>query len=86
MDRIPPRFLSHSIMAQSVTFAWDEAYIAKRGGYDKISKLIAIKEGQADRETKVKGFIARFTSAAARNCSTALTNAASAKRTRSASA
>lgn len=44
----------------SLVFSWDTAYIAKRGGYDKISKLIWIKEGDRQRESKIKGFIAPF--------------------------
>jgi CRISPR-associated endoribonuclease Cas6 len=38
----------------------DEEYIAKRGGYDKVSKLITIKEG-TEEETKVKGMMCPLT-------------------------
>jgi CRISPR-associated endoribonuclease Cas6 len=40
-------------------FTLDKGYIDRRGGYDRITKLIAIKEGQ-EEETQVKCFVAPF--------------------------
>lgn len=39
----------------------DEQYIQRKGGYDKISKLITIKEGDELEQTRVKSFICPFT-------------------------
>lgn len=39
---------------------FDEAYIAKRGGPSKITKLVTIKKGLPD-ETKVRGFVCPLT-------------------------
>ena len=44
----------------NLTFEVDREYIERRGGPDKVSKLITIREGFADA-TKVKCFIAPFT-------------------------
>jgi len=41
-------------------FEMDADYVKRRGGYEKLTKLITIKEGEAD-ETRVKGFDAVFT-------------------------
>lgn len=38
----------------------DDVYIEKRGGYEKVSKLVVIKEGAPD-ETKVKGIMCPLT-------------------------
>jgi len=40
-------------------FSLDEDYIQRKGGYNKISKLITIKEGDT-AETQIKSFIAPF--------------------------
>jgi len=42
-----------------LTFSLDEDYIQRKGGYDRISKLITIKEGE-EAETQIKCFIAPF--------------------------
>jgi CRISPR-associated endoribonuclease Cas6 len=44
---------------EQLTFSLDENYIQRKGGYDKISKLITIKEGE-EQETQIKCFIAPF--------------------------
>lgn len=46
---------------KQLEFEFDRSYIQQRGGYERISKLIWIKEGDQVRETKIKSFIAPFT-------------------------
>ncbi|NOZ60495.1 MAG: CRISPR-associated endoribonuclease Cas6 [Calditrichaeota bacterium] len=43
----------------SLTFALDEHYLRRRGGEEKLSKLIKIKEGMAE-ETRIKAFECPF--------------------------
>jgi len=50
----------HSPADDELTFALDQEYVKRKGGYDKLSKLITIKEGSTSQETKVKAFIAPF--------------------------
>jgi len=45
---------------ESLEFKLDEEYIERRGGPEKTTKLIWIREGDGERETKVKAFIAPF--------------------------
>jgi CRISPR-associated endoribonuclease Cas6 len=45
---------------ESLEFRLDEEYIERRGGPEKITKLIWIREGDGERETRVKAFIAPF--------------------------
>jgi CRISPR-associated endoribonuclease Cas6 len=45
---------------EDLSFSWDQDYIQHRGGYHKISKLITIQEGNRERETKIKSFLAPF--------------------------
>jgi len=40
-------------------FEMDAQYVTKRGGYERLTKLITLKEGHSD-ETKVRGFDAVF--------------------------
>lgn len=47
-------------VSEELTFLWDDEAIQRSGGFDRISKLISIKEGDEYRETKVKAFIAPF--------------------------
>lgn len=44
---------------QEMSFSWEKTYIQRKGGYNKISKLITICEGDPC-ETKVKAFMAPF--------------------------
>jgi len=44
-----------------LNFVLDEKYIQRKGGYNKISKLITIKEGDELEQTRVKSFICPFT-------------------------
>lgn len=46
-------------LIQNLKFNVDTTYVNKRGGDNKVSKLITIKENQED-ETKIKSFVAPF--------------------------
>ncbi len=43
-----------------LTFEVDKEYVQKKGGVEKVSKLITLREGKKD-ETRVKGFLTPFT-------------------------
>lgn len=49
-----------SMMKDAFNCILDEKFIAHRGGHEKISKLITIKQGRED-ETKVRGFMCPLT-------------------------
>lgn len=42
-------------------FTLDKNYIQRKGGYQNISKLITIKEGNKNEQTQIKSFLAPFT-------------------------
>lgn len=46
--------------ADQIHFSIDETYARRKGGYDKLSKLITIKEGDEAQATKVKCFMTPF--------------------------
>lgn len=50
----------HAPNDEKLVLIFDENYLQRKGGYDKISKLITIKEGD-EAETQIKCFIAPFT-------------------------
>jgi len=45
----------------SLQFSLDSDYINRKGGYDKLSKLITIKEHRQDEATRIKAFETLFT-------------------------
>ncbi len=45
---------------QSLNFQLDKNYIERKGGFDKISKLITIKENNEEQKTKIKAIFAPF--------------------------
>jgi len=45
---------------QSLNFQLDKNYVERKGGFDKISKLITIKENNEEQKTKIKAIFAPF--------------------------
>ena len=45
---------------QSLNFQLDKNYVERKGGFDKITKLITIKEDNEKETTKIKAIFAPF--------------------------
>lgn len=46
---------------ETLEFCLDSGYIRRRGGPEKVTKLITLKEGHVTAETRIKGIFAPFT-------------------------
>lgn len=49
----------HALAGADLQFTLDAGYLSRRGGPEKVSKLITIKEGTRE-ETRIKGFVCPF--------------------------